>query len=187
METEVTRRVPLSLWLSGPQLTLWRFPESAQGVVVGVGTRTGPPLREARGVPGEPEPELAAGPHLQETRQTQETARDPQAGLLVKQLCDQTDCNRVVDVGSGQGHLTRFLSFGLGLSVTAIEADQTWLPWHPGLMDSCCGLWRRRSRRRAAHLSSLCHRRLPPRGWGGEPQGIMGVFHPAAEFCRKFK
>ncbi|KAG7221172.1 hypothetical protein INR49_017491 [Caranx melampygus] len=46
-------------------------------------------------------------------------------GLLVKQLCDQTDCNRVVDVGSGQGHLTRFLSFGLGLSVTAIEADQT--------------------------------------------------------------
>ncbi|XP_039973757.1 protein RRNAD1 isoform X2 [Xiphias gladius] len=46
-------------------------------------------------------------------------------GMLVKQLCDQTDCNRVVDVGSGQGHLTRFLSFGLGLSVTAIEADRT--------------------------------------------------------------
>ncbi|XP_029360454.1 methyltransferase-like protein 25B [Echeneis naucrates] len=46
-------------------------------------------------------------------------------GKLVKQLCDQTDCNRVVDVGSGQGHLTRFLSFGLGLSVTAIEADRT--------------------------------------------------------------
>ncbi|XP_041648515.1 protein RRNAD1 [Cheilinus undulatus] len=46
-------------------------------------------------------------------------------GMLVKQLCDQTDCSRVVDVGSGQGHLTRFLSFGLGLSVTAIEADQT--------------------------------------------------------------
>ncbi|KAM4600615.1 methyltransferase-like protein 25B isoform 2-T2 [Polymixia lowei] len=44
-------------------------------------------------------------------------------GTLVKQLCDQTDCRSVVDVGSGQGHLTRFLSFGLGLSVTAIEAD----------------------------------------------------------------
>ncbi|XP_013880021.1 LOW QUALITY PROTEIN: methyltransferase-like protein 25B [Austrofundulus limnaeus] len=44
-------------------------------------------------------------------------------GMLVKQLCDQTSCRRVVDVGSGQGHLTRFLSFGLGLSVTAIEAD----------------------------------------------------------------
>ncbi|XP_074509018.1 methyltransferase-like protein 25B [Sebastes fasciatus] len=46
-------------------------------------------------------------------------------GSLVKQLCDQTDCDSVVDVGSGQGHLTRFLSFGLGLSVTAIEADHT--------------------------------------------------------------
>ncbi|XP_077950440.1 methyltransferase-like protein 25B [Gasterosteus aculeatus] len=46
-------------------------------------------------------------------------------GSLVKQICDQTDCNSVVDVGSGQGHLTRFLSFGLGLSVTAIEADRT--------------------------------------------------------------
>ncbi|XP_058503529.1 protein RRNAD1 isoform X1 [Solea solea] len=46
-------------------------------------------------------------------------------GALVKQLCDQTDCSRVVDVGSGQGHLTRFLSFGLGLSVTAMEADRT--------------------------------------------------------------
>lgn len=44
-------------------------------------------------------------------------------GTLVKQLCDQTDCYRVVDVGSGQGHLTRFLSYGLQLSVTAIEAD----------------------------------------------------------------
>nr|XP_019961340.1 PREDICTED: protein RRNAD1 [Paralichthys olivaceus] len=44
-------------------------------------------------------------------------------GMLVKQLCELTDCSRVVDVGSGQGHLTRFLSFGLGLSVTAIEAD----------------------------------------------------------------
>ncbi|KAK5861690.1 hypothetical protein PBY51_017147 [Eleginops maclovinus] len=46
-------------------------------------------------------------------------------GALVKQLCDHTDCSSVVDVGSGQGHLTRFLSFGLGLTVTAIEADRT--------------------------------------------------------------
>ncbi|XP_027005209.2 protein RRNAD1 isoform X1 [Tachysurus fulvidraco] len=44
-------------------------------------------------------------------------------GMLVKQLCDQTQCSSVVDVGSGQGHLTRFLSFGLGLNVTAVEAD----------------------------------------------------------------
>uniref|UniRef100_A0A673A7S7 Protein RRNAD1-like n=1 Tax=Sphaeramia orbicularis TaxID=375764 RepID=A0A673A7S7_9TELE len=44
-------------------------------------------------------------------------------GVLVKDICEQTECSRVVDVGSGQGHLTRFMSFGLGLSVTAIEAD----------------------------------------------------------------
>ncbi|XP_020513114.2 protein RRNAD1 [Labrus bergylta] len=48
-----------------------------------------------------------------------------QLGTRVKQLCEQTGCSRVVDVGSGQGHLSRFLSFGLGLSVTAIEADRT--------------------------------------------------------------
>uniref|UniRef100_A0A1A7WEH6 Ribosomal RNA adenine dimethylase domain containing 1 n=1 Tax=Iconisemion striatum TaxID=60296 RepID=A0A1A7WEH6_9TELE len=46
-------------------------------------------------------------------------------GMLVKQICQQTGCRSVVDVGSGQGHLTRFLSFGLRLSVTAIEADPT--------------------------------------------------------------
>uniref|UniRef100_A0A8C6S875 Ribosomal RNA adenine dimethylase domain containing 1 n=1 Tax=Neogobius melanostomus TaxID=47308 RepID=A0A8C6S875_9GOBI len=45
-------------------------------------------------------------------------------GTLVKLICDETGCSQVVDVGSGQGHLTRFLSYGLGLSVTAIEADQ---------------------------------------------------------------
>uniref|UniRef100_A0A8C1FDB6 Methyltransferase like 25B n=1 Tax=Cyprinus carpio carpio TaxID=630221 RepID=A0A8C1FDB6_CYPCA len=46
-----------------------------------------------------------------------------QLGTLVKKLCDQANCKCVVDVGSGQGHLTRFLSFGLGLDVTGIEAD----------------------------------------------------------------
>uniref|UniRef100_A0A672FQP0 Methyltransferase domain-containing protein n=1 Tax=Salarias fasciatus TaxID=181472 RepID=A0A672FQP0_SALFA len=45
-------------------------------------------------------------------------------GTLVQRLCERTACLRVVDVGSGQGHLTRFMSFGLGLSVTAVEADR---------------------------------------------------------------
>ncbi|XP_053699725.1 protein RRNAD1 isoform X1 [Synchiropus splendidus] len=44
-------------------------------------------------------------------------------GALVKRLSEETEVSRVVDVGSGQGHLTRLLSFGLRLSVTAIEAD----------------------------------------------------------------
>lgn len=37
-------------------------------------------LGEAGGVPGEPKSELAARTHIQETCETQETARDPQAG-----------------------------------------------------------------------------------------------------------
>nr|XP_033781104.1 protein RRNAD1 isoform X2 [Geotrypetes seraphini]XP_033781105.1 protein RRNAD1 isoform X2 [Geotrypetes seraphini]XP_033781106.1 protein RRNAD1 isoform X2 [Geotrypetes seraphini]XP_033781107.1 protein RRNAD1 isoform X2 [Geotrypetes seraphini] len=45
-------------------------------------------------------------------------------GELVKKLSDATGCNCIVDVGSGQGHLSRFLSFGLGLSVTAVETDK---------------------------------------------------------------
>ncbi|XP_072503371.1 methyltransferase-like protein 25B [Notamacropus eugenii] len=44
-------------------------------------------------------------------------------GELVKKLSDITGCNQVVDMGSGQGHLTRFLALGLGLSVTGIEKD----------------------------------------------------------------
>ncbi|XP_067425652.1 methyltransferase-like protein 25B [Emydura macquarii macquarii] len=42
---------------------------------------------------------------------------------VVKKLSKITKCDQVVDIGSGQGHLSRFLAFGLGLSVTAIEGD----------------------------------------------------------------
>ncbi|XP_071435666.1 methyltransferase-like protein 25B isoform X2 [Pithys albifrons albifrons] len=44
-------------------------------------------------------------------------------GKLLRRLSRATGCERVVDVGAGQGHLSRFLSFGLGLSVTAVESD----------------------------------------------------------------
>ncbi|XP_073495609.1 methyltransferase-like protein 25B [Phyllobates terribilis] len=44
-------------------------------------------------------------------------------GKLVKKLSDVTGYDHVVDVGSGQGHLSRVLSFGHGLYVTALEAD----------------------------------------------------------------
>ncbi|XP_066466399.1 methyltransferase-like protein 25B [Tiliqua scincoides] len=46
-----------------------------------------------------------------------------QLGQVVKKLSTLTGCRRVVDIGSGQGHLSRYLSFGLCLSVTAIEGD----------------------------------------------------------------
>ncbi|XP_077012611.1 methyltransferase-like protein 25B isoform X3 [Tamandua tetradactyla] len=45
-------------------------------------------------------------------------------GELVKKLSDLTGCTQVVDVGSGQGHLSRFMSLGLGLLVKSIEGDQ---------------------------------------------------------------
>ncbi|XP_068851480.1 methyltransferase-like protein 25B isoform X1 [Aphelocoma coerulescens] len=44
-------------------------------------------------------------------------------GKLLQRLSQATSCERVVDVGAGQGHLSRFLAFGLGLSVTAVESD----------------------------------------------------------------
>ncbi|XP_049638230.1 methyltransferase-like protein 25B [Suncus etruscus] len=45
-------------------------------------------------------------------------------GELVKKLSDLTGCTQVVDVGSGQGHLSRFMALGLGLMVKSIEGDQ---------------------------------------------------------------
>ncbi|KAM3918684.1 methyltransferase-like protein 25B [Leptodactylus fuscus] len=45
-------------------------------------------------------------------------------GKLVKKLSDVTRCHHVVDIGSGQGHLSRVLAFSQGLGVTAIEADR---------------------------------------------------------------
>ncbi|NXY65364.1 RRNAD protein, partial [Callaeas wilsoni] len=44
-------------------------------------------------------------------------------GQLLQRLSQATGCERVVDIGAGQGHLSRFLAFGLGLSVTAVESD----------------------------------------------------------------
>nr|XP_004667345.2 protein RRNAD1 [Jaculus jaculus] len=44
-------------------------------------------------------------------------------GELVKKLSDLTGCTQVVDVGSGQGHLSRFMSLGLGLMVKSLEGD----------------------------------------------------------------
>uniref|UniRef100_A0A803WFQ7 Methyltransferase domain-containing protein n=1 Tax=Ficedula albicollis TaxID=59894 RepID=A0A803WFQ7_FICAL len=42
---------------------------------------------------------------------------------LLQRLSQATGCERVVDIGAGQGHLSRILSFGLGLSVTAVDSD----------------------------------------------------------------
>ncbi|OXB54368.1 hypothetical protein ASZ78_007213 [Callipepla squamata] len=44
-------------------------------------------------------------------------------GKVLQRLSQATGCDRVVDVGAGQGHLSRFLAFNLGLSVTTVEGD----------------------------------------------------------------
>ncbi|XP_072166806.1 methyltransferase-like protein 25B [Diadema setosum] len=41
---------------------------------------------------------------------------------VINSACHASGAERVVDVGSGQGHLSRLLSFGYGLPVTSIEA-----------------------------------------------------------------
>uniref|UniRef100_A0A8C6XYN3 Methyltransferase like 25B n=1 Tax=Naja naja TaxID=35670 RepID=A0A8C6XYN3_NAJNA len=58
-------------------------------------------------------------PHLRPKKQ-HEVRRLAQ---VVKRLSELTGCRQVVDVGAGQGHLARFLAFGLQLSVTAVEGD----------------------------------------------------------------
>ncbi|XP_029791817.1 protein RRNAD1 isoform X1 [Suricata suricatta] len=45
-------------------------------------------------------------------------------GELVKKLSGLTGSTQVVDIGSGQGHLSRFMSLGLGLTVKSIDGDQ---------------------------------------------------------------
>ncbi|XP_028911817.1 protein RRNAD1 [Ornithorhynchus anatinus] len=44
-------------------------------------------------------------------------------GQVVRRLSELTGCDQVVDVGSGQGHLSRYLACGLGLRVVAVEAE----------------------------------------------------------------
>ncbi|XP_041037710.1 protein RRNAD1 isoform X2 [Carcharodon carcharias] len=45
-------------------------------------------------------------------------------GAMVKKLCEATGCEHVVDIGSGQGHLSRYLAFGHGLRLTGVEAGE---------------------------------------------------------------
>ncbi|XP_006821494.1 methyltransferase-like protein 25B [Saccoglossus kowalevskii] len=42
---------------------------------------------------------------------------------LIYGVSEQVLCKNLVDVGSGQGHLTRLLSFGYGLNITTVEAE----------------------------------------------------------------
>ncbi len=41
---------------------------------------------------------------------------------VIYAVCQHCRIDKVIDVGSGQGHLSRLLSFGYGLNVTTVEA-----------------------------------------------------------------
>ncbi|XP_024896598.1 protein RRNAD1 isoform X3 [Pteropus alecto] len=89
-------------------------------------------------------------------------------GELVKKLSDLTGCTQVVDVGSGQGHLSRFMSLGLGLKVKSIEGDRR-------LVERA-----RRLDRELLHALEKEQRRKPQAAGGGVPRP-GGVRREAAE------
>lgn len=47
---------------------------------------------------------------------------------VIQGTCSVVGVQHVVDVGAGQGHLSRLLSFGYKLRVTTVEADGCHLP-----------------------------------------------------------
>ncbi|NXU69488.1 RRNAD protein, partial [Horornis vulcanius] len=92
---------------------------------------------------------------------------------LLQRLSQATGSKRVVDIGAGQGHLSRFLAFGLGLSVTAVESDGRLV----GLAE-CFDqelLWELRKTRGLGHKRSPM-RPLTPQA----PQHVAGRLDPAA-------
>ncbi|XP_058716452.1 methyltransferase-like protein 25B [Poecile atricapillus] len=92
-------------------------------------------------------------------------------GKLLRRLSRATGCERVVDIGAGQGHLSRFLAFGLGLSVTAVESD-----------GRLVGLAERFDQELLRELGKTRgHERLPPRPLTPRaPQHVAGRLDPAA-------
>ncbi|CAN8206776.1 unnamed protein product [Coccothraustes coccothraustes] len=94
-------------------------------------------------------------------------------GKLLRRLSRATGCERVVDVGAGQGHLSRLLAFGLGLRVTAVESDARLV----GLAER----FDQELLRELAKSRGLAHRRplpcpLTPRA----PRHVAGRLDPAA-------
>ncbi|XP_072405038.1 methyltransferase-like protein 25B isoform X2 [Chiloscyllium punctatum] len=112
-------------------LSLLAFRASAHGLALSRHPRSSDPSALATALSHQPEDPWANGcqssmlshpfrKHVKPKKQ-HEIRR---LGALVKKLCDATGCQHVVDVGSGQGHLSRYLAFGHGLRVTGVEAGE---------------------------------------------------------------
>ncbi|XP_061419078.1 methyltransferase-like protein 25B isoform X4 [Lethenteron reissneri] len=113
---------PLSLLAFRAACSALRLPRVPRGSVTGSAGGTGPTggTPEFRQNPCQ----SALLQHLYRVHVKPKKQHEIQRlGMLVRQLCDEVGCEEVVDVGSGQGHLSRFLGLGLGLGVTAVEAD----------------------------------------------------------------
>ncbi|XP_069735023.1 methyltransferase-like protein 25B [Phaenicophaeus curvirostris] len=70
-----------------------------------------------------PGPPLPLPPLLRRHLKPKKQHEVQRLAKLLWLLAEATGCHRVVDVGAGQGHLSRFLALGLGLAVTALEGD----------------------------------------------------------------
>ncbi|OWK55080.1 Protein RRNAD1 [Lonchura striata] len=81
------------------------------------------PRRRARGPPRPPCQSCRLHPLLRRHVKPKKQHEIQLLGELLRRLSRATGCQRVVDVGAGQGHLSRFLAFGLGMEVTAVESD----------------------------------------------------------------
>ncbi|NXU00625.1 RRNAD protein, partial [Buphagus erythrorhynchus] len=97
----------------------------------------------------------------------------PPSPQLLQRLSQATGCERVVDIGAGQGHLSRFLAFGLGLSVTAVDSD--------GRLVGLAERFDQELLRELGKTKGLGHKRPPqhpltPRA----PQHVAGRLDPAA-------
>ncbi|NXS37183.1 RRNAD protein, partial [Pomatostomus ruficeps] len=104
-------------------------------------------------------------------------------GKLLQRLSQATGCERVVDIGAGQGHLSRFLAFGLGLSVTAVESDSRLAGMAKRFdqellreLGKTRGLGHERAPRRCPNPARHCPRPLTPRA----PRHMAGRLDPAA-------
>ena len=47
---------------------------------------------------------------------------------MISEVAECQNCQNIVDVGAGQGHLSRILSYGYGLKVTTVEASSCHAP-----------------------------------------------------------
>ncbi|NXE94711.1 RRNAD protein, partial [Menura novaehollandiae] len=92
-------------------------------------------------------------------------------GKLLQQLSQATGCERVVDIGAGQGHLSRFLAFGLSLSVTAVESD--------GRLAGLAERFDRELLRELRKTRTLGHEDLPRR-CPNRPRRTLGPLTPRA-------